>query len=375
MSLVIALLGLNLALIPAVFTAWNLWLYRPPPARRNGRVPAVSVLIPARNESQTIAQSLEAVLASRDVELEVVVMDDHSTDGTADIVMRLARHDGRLRLLRAPVLPASWCGKQHACWRLAQAARQPLLLFQDADVRLAPDAIARMVAYLEGQQIDLLSGFPRQQAVTLTERLVIPLIHFLLLGYLPMIGMRYSCHPAFGVGCGQVFLTRRRAYEIADGHRAIAASRHDGIALPRAYRRAGQSTDLVDLTDLARCRMYRSASELWQGFAKNADEGMATRAAIVPWTILLIGGQVAPILASSWLLVTGSLYGPAATITLAAAVLAYATRFTVAWRFRQSLLGAALHPLGVMMVVAIQWYARVRVLIGIPVAWKGRAPA
>jgi hypothetical protein len=374
-SLVIALLGLNLALIPAVFTAWNLWLYRPPPARRSGRVPAVSVLIPARNEAQTIAQSLEAVLASRDVELEVVVMDDHSTDGTADIVMRLARHDGRLRLLRAPVLPVSWCGKQHACWRLAQAARQPLLLFQDADVRLAPDAIARMVAYLEKQQIDLLSGFPRQQVVTLTERLVIPLIHFLLLGYLPMIGMRYSCHPAFGVGCGQVFLTRRRAYEIADGHRAIAASRHDGIALPRAYRRAGQSTDLVDLTDLARCRMYRSASELWQGFAKNADEGMATRAAIVPWTILLIGGQVAPILASSWLLITGSLYGPAATITLAAAVLAYATRFTVAWRFRQSLLGAALHPLGVMMVVAIQWYARVRVLIGIPVAWKGRAPA
>lgn len=371
----IALLGLNLALIPAMFTAWNLWLYRPPPARRDKRVPAVSVLIPARNEAQTIAQSLEAVLASRDVDLEVVVMDDHSSDDTADIVTRFARHDGRLRLLRASALPGGWCGKQHACWQLAQAARQPLLLFQDADVRLAPDAIARMVANLEERNIDLLSGFPRQQAVTLTERLVIPLIHFLLLGYLPMVGMRYSRHPAFGVGCGQIFLTRRQAYDTAGGHLVIAASRHDGIALPRAYRRAGQRTDLVDLTDLACCRMYRSASELWQGFAKNADEGMATRTAIVPWTIMLLGGQVAPILASSWLLVTGSLYGPAATITAAAAVLAYATRFTLVWRFRQSLLSAALHPVGVLMVVAIQWYARARVLINRPVTWKGRAPA
>ncbi len=102
---------------------------------------------------------------------------------------------------------------------------------------------------------------------------------------------------------------------------------------------------------------------------------MAAPAAIIPWTLLLLGGQVLPIFWTVWLVLTGSLAGVTATAVVAAAVVAYSTRFTVTWRFRQSWWGAVLHPLGVLIVMAIQWYALVRSLAGKPVAWKGRAPA
>src|SRR5207244_4018469 len=128
---------------------------------------------------------------------------------------------------------------------------------------------------------DLGSGFPRQETGTLLEKLVLPLIHFLLLGYLPLIGMRWCRHPAFGAGCGQLFVTRRDAYEAVGGHVAVRASLHDGLTLPRAYRRRGLKTDLCDATELADCRMYRSGRELWYGLAKNAREGLAHPKAIV----------------------------------------------------------------------------------------------
>ena len=149
-----------LAIIPAVSAVWNLLLYRPPPMR--GIRAAVSVLIPARNEADKIASAVNTVLANRDVELEVVVLDDHSTDGTADIVRAIA--DPRVRIETAPPLPQGWSGKQHACWHLAHLARHQFLVFVDADVRLSPDALGRMAAFMAKRPaVGLASGFPRQE--------------------------------------------------------------------------------------------------------------------------------------------------------------------------------------------------------------------
>src|SRR5439155_361198 len=117
-------------------------------------------------------------LASRGVTVDVVVLDDHSEDDTAALVGAIARRDRRVRLLSAPPLPAGWCGKQHACHVLRGAARYDLLAFLDADVRLEPDGLARLAAFLRNSGADLVSGIPRQVTGTLLERLVIPLIHF-----------------------------------------------------------------------------------------------------------------------------------------------------------------------------------------------------
>lgn len=329
------------------------------------------MLIPARDEERSIRGAVEAALASRDVDLEVIVLDDHSRDRTAEIVRGLG--DPRVRLETAPPLPAGWCGKQHACAVLAGLARHPLLLFVDADVRLEPDGAARAAAFLERSGAGLVSGVPRQETVTFLERLLLPLIHFVLLGFLPMGWMRRFRHaPSFGAGCGQLFLARRADYEKAGGHAAIRASLHDGVTLPRAFRRAGIATDLFDATSIASCRMYRGAGEVWRGLSKNATEGIAAPATIVPFTFLLAAGQVAP----PALLLLGLLGVLPADVLLPAAagsLAAWLPRLAAVRRFRQPLDSALLHPVAILVFLALQWTALGRKLLGRPSGWKGRA--
>ena len=199
-------------------------------------------------------------------------------------------------------------------------------------------------------------AFLFKRRALIVERLVIPLFHFVLLGFLPLGRMRRSRHPAYAAGCGQLFLARRFAYEAAGGHTAICSSLHDGITLPRAFRAAGFRTDLCDLTEIATCRMYRSAADVWRGLAKNATEGLASPGMILPATAILLGGQVLPL---GLLAVAPWLPPPAACLALIATVSSYYPRFAAAWRFRQSWLGAALHPAGIMIFLAIQWHALV----------------
>lgn len=374
MSELLGIVALTLAALPALLIAANLAAYRRPnEAATAAATPGVSVLIPARDEQDSIEAAVRAALDQPGADVEVVVMDDHSTDLTASIVESLAVEDPRVRLERAPSLPRGWCGKQHACYRLAGQASKPLLLFVDADVQLARGAVAEMVATLDRCGADLISGVPRQRTVGFLERLVVPVIHFVLLGFLPLAAMRRSPRPSYAAGCGQLFLTRRRAYFAAGGHAAIRASRHDGIALPRAYRRAGLRTDLFDATAAASCRMYRGAAEVWHGFAKNASEGMASPGAILPWTLLLAGGQVLPFVLGGVALATGAT-GPALVLPLAAAATALSARLALAVRFRQRIGDVPLHPVGIAVVLAIQWYALVRERSGRAVAWKGRLP-
>jgi Glycosyltransferase like family 2 len=354
------------ALLPALVFRRNLGLYAPPPPQREDR-PAVSILIPARDEEGSIRGAVEAALASEGAEIEVIVLDDHSEDATASIVREIAARDPRARLEAAPPLPAGWNGKQHACAVLGGLARHPLLLFVDADVRLAPDGAARAAAFLAAGGADLASGVPRQETITFLERLLIPLIHFVLLGFLPVERMRRSRHPAYGAGCGQLFLARREAYEKAGGHAAIRVSLHDGVALPRAFRRAGFSTDLFDATAVATCRMYRSAGEVWRGLSKNATEGLAAPEKIVPATLLLLAGQVMPPL----LLLLGS--GPALVPAAIGTAAAYLPRLAAVRRFRQPLDGALLHPVAVVVFLVLQWVALGRKALGRPAGWKGRS--
>jgi hypothetical protein len=364
--------ALGLAGLPALLFCINLLRYRVPSALPEGSArPAVSVLIPARNEEAAIGAAIAAALASRGVELEVVVLDDHSDDRTAVLVRTAAERDRRVRLLTAPPLPHGWAGKQHACHRLAAAARHPVLVFLDADVRLRPDGLARLVGFLDASGADLVSGIPYQQTGTWLERLLIPLIHFVLLGYLPLGRMRASRHPAYAAGCGQLFVARAEAYRAVGGHGhpLVRSSFHDGLTLPRAFRQAGRATDLCDATAIADCRMYRNAAEVWRGLGKNATEGMASARLIVPFTVLLFGGQVLPfVLLAAW----PWLSPLAGSLALAAAGLAYGPRALAVVRFRQSLVGAALHPLGVLLLLTIQWQARWRAWRGRPTTWKGR---
>ena len=395
--IVFAWVCLGCAAVPAALYLRNSFLFREPPPlphEEGADAPAwprISVLIPARNEEFGIAACLESVLASQRVALEVIVLDDHSTDRTAEIVREMAAKDRRLRIEPAPPLPDGWCGKQAACFALSKLATRDLLTFLDADVRLEPDALVRMALFLDRSGAALVSGFPRQETGTLLEKLLIPLIHWLLLCWLPLGSMRRSRWPAFGAGCGQWFMTTRAAYDAVGGHSAVRASLHDGLTLPRAYRRVGFRTDLCDATRLATCRMYRSAGGVWFGLAKNAREGLAATAQIGFWTAALLCGQVLPYA------LLGEYAGRCAAhempgmegptpeidahiasdqqcsqVLAATCLLAALPRLHAAWRFRQSWLGAVLHPLGVLLLLAVQWYAVLCAVLGKPAGWKGR---
>jgi hypothetical protein len=376
----LAWLAFCFATIPALLWVWNMLLYREPNTGSCAEMghcvlpEAISVLIPARNEERVIASSIASVLESHGVAIEVIVLDDASTDGTAEIVHGIAASDPRVRLESAPSLPGEWNGKQHACHTLAGLARSNILCFLDADVRLAPEALACMSSFMADTGSGLVSGFPRQETETPLEWLLLPLIQFVLLSYLPLAGMRGLSAPAFAAGCGQFLMVRRDAYRKAGGHTQIRTTMHDGLLLPQLFRRHGLRTDIADLTHLATCRMYHNASEVWQGLAKNATEGMAAPARILPFSLLLFCGQILPFLLAFSLVIAPASYSRhARSLILAALAASFVPRLLSVWRYRQSLLSACLHPLGVAILLVIQWYALLRKMAGQQVTWKKRA--
>ena len=360
---------LVLAGLPAVMTVMNLFLLRRPPLP--AAAPSIAVLIPARNEAAAIGACVDAALASVGTDIEVIVLDDGSSDGTGAIVEARARGDARLRLAAAPPLPAGWNGKQHACHILSGLTNRPVLLFIDADVRLAPEGAARLAAGMADSGADLVSGVPRQRMESLAERLLIPMINALLLGYLPVLMMRHIGQESLGAGCGQRMMVRGEAYRAAGGHAAIRNTLHDGLKLPRLLRRASFKTDLVDGTDLAECRMYNGVRDLVRGLLKNATEGMAKPVALPVWTILLFGGHVLPWILLAVALAEGST--EAVALTMLACGLPLAARSAQALRCKEPLGAVPLHPLGVLALLAIQWTALVRRRLGIRTDWRGRA--
>lgn len=370
----LAVVGLVLAAIPALLTAANLRVFRTAPAAGPATAP-VSVLVPARNEAAAIGRLMDDVLASKNLDLELVILDDESTDGTGDIVRRRAAMDARVRLVAGEPLPAGWCGKQHACACLARHARHDTWAFLDVDVSPTPDAIARAVAFFHASTADLVSGFPLQRTGSVLEWLLLPLIHFVLLGFLPIARSRVDGSPGLAAGCGQLFITRRDAYRRSGGHEAIRDSLHDGIKLPRAYRRAGLRTDIFDATDIFSCRMYTRSLDVWNGLAKNATEGIGSPATILPFTLLLAGGQILPFAMLAAGAATGWHAWPrwVIAVTASAAGLAYAARFMAVARFGQSVSSAVAHPAGIAVFLAIQWVALVRKLLGMPTTWRGRS--
>jgi cellulose synthase/poly-beta-1,6-N-acetylglucosamine synthase-like glycosyltransferase len=364
------LIATVLALLPALNTLVNILVLRAP-GMPSG-LQHVSILIPARDEESTIGACVEAALLSEGVDVEVIVLDDGSRDRTRQIVEERRMRDPRLRIASAPPLPEGWKGKTHACQVLSELSTRPFLLFVDADVRLAPTAAARLVP---PPGVDLVSAVPRQLVKGLVEISVIPMINSLIYGYLPVILMRRLPQEALTAACGQMIMVRTEAYRRSGGHGAIAGFIHDGMQLARTFRRTGFRTNLVDGTSLAYCRMYDNAKAVFEGFAKNATEGMARPVALPVWTLLLIGGHLLPLIVLPVALISGTASGPVWAAALSSAGLLLAARVLQAVKCREPWQAVALHPLGIVLTLAIQWRALFGYLIGRPVEWRGRSYA
>lgn len=251
------------------------------PRRDHGVAPRpfVSLLVPARNEEANVGPCVRSLLAQTYPQLEVLVLDDRSEDGTRRVLEAEHARDARLVVLSGDEPPPGWTGKNWACHQLSLAARGEVLVFSDADTTFAaPDAVERVVDTLHASRADLLSGLPRQRLETVGEALIVPLFYWAFLSFTPLALGRVLRWPALARAVGQLMVFRREAYRAVGGHEAIRGSVVDDLELARTVAGAGLSCRIMDATELVHCRMYRGGSEAAAGFGKNlfAAFGYAT---------------------------------------------------------------------------------------------------
>ena len=233
----------------------------------------VSVIIPARNESAVIETVVTSVLASAYRPIEVLVIDDRSTDDTAARVGELARRDPRLRLIAGEELPPGWYGKPWACLQGYRASRGDLLLFTDADTRHTPELLGRAVGALRETGADLLTIAPRQRCETFWERIVMPQI-WLLLGvrYHPA-RVNHSRRPRDVIANGQFILMSRASYEAVGTHEAVRGDVAEDLALAQAVVGRGGRLHFAFAERLMETRMYQGLGALIEGWSKNVYLG------------------------------------------------------------------------------------------------------
>lgn len=371
---IISIISLLMVAVPSTIAFVNMRrLHRAP---RQSDAPRgdelVSCCIPARNEEENLEACILSLLSGDHESIEILVYDDESSDGTSDILARMMAADPRIRSVPTRPLPAGHNGKQHACQRMGEAARGEWVLFTDADVRFEAGWLRRTLATVRGRErLGLMSAFPHELTGSVGEALFVPMIHVLLLGYLPMGDMRKTLQPQASAGCGQFLFARREAWQDSGGHDAFHDSMHDGIKMPRAFRSHDWETDLIDGTDLARCRMYRGFVESFHGFAKNGFEGLGSIWILLLITVIHLIGHLLPFGVLIYDMSTGVWLPVATPVSIATVVIMLGMRVAVALRYRQAPVGPLLHPLAVMATTIMQWWSLLVHMRGTR-SWRGR---
>jgi chlorobactene glucosyltransferase len=261
----------------------NLRDYPPAPSGEGGG-PLVSVIIPARNEARNIERCVRSIVAATYPAIEVIVVDDRSTDGTGDLVERLG-----VRLVRGTELPPGWFGKQWALVQGYRVARGELLLFADADTKHEPELIARAVAALTTERVDLFSLVPRQEMVTFWERLIQPHVFLALqtrVGDLRRVNRTRIEWDA--IANGQFVLVTRSSYERIGTHETVRNSVADDVMLAQTYVREGFDIFLAHAPTYMSTRMYGSLKEIVEGWSKNLALGAPLMAPPVRWIRTLL---------------------------------------------------------------------------------------
>ena len=351
----------------AIVLAYQLTRFGPaPPDPSTVALGRVSVVIAARNEEADIGPTLDTLLAQDYPDLEVVVVDGGSTDGTRDAVRA---RGPRVRVLDEPPLPAGWVGKSWACWTGANATSGPWLLFLDADVRTHPAAVRTVLEWAGRERADLATIGLRVEMVGFWERLVLPLfIQRVLMFYRPPHMDRPGRRAA--MANGQFWLTRRAAYDAVGGHAAVRSHLVEDVAIACRYRDAGLRLRFAWTPTLGRTRMYRDRHEMFEGLLKNNHGIEFSAARQVGLVASLVGLFLLPLGLLPLGLLTGSL-----VLTGLGAFL-YVALFGKHVAFARAVDAPAVY--GLLYPVAVGWYivltatSLARGLRHRPVTWKGR---
>ncbi len=336
----------------------------------------VSVVIPARNEERNIEACLAGVLAQEGVDLQVVVVDDGSTDRTPEILARLAERDHRVTVVQGQGPPPGWTGKVAACWAGQAHATGEVLLFLDADVRLHPSTLAQCLAYMEATPSDGVTLIGRLVTESFWERVIQPVVGSLILVGNPPSKVNDPDAPDAVMANGQFIMLTREVYDLVGGHEAIKGEILDDVALARLVKAKGRKLHLLLGMRLMEVRMYDGLAEIWEGWTKNLFLGMHRS---VPVTLGVLGvvflTALAPFIAAGWLVWSnwpGWWHAPQALAALGDCGLVYLVYGMGLARTGHRVVDLWTYPLGVVMVLAMLGASALRGILGLGVSWKGR---
>lgn len=257
-------------------------------------VPTISAIVPARNEEANIADCVRSIALQPEV-LEILVVNDQSTDRTAEIVLNLIAEIPQLRLLETNDLPAGWVGKNNAVWLGAQAAKGKWLLFTDADAVLAPGAAAKAFQVAQENSAALVSFSPEQTLGSWYEKALIPFVYCRLARKFSYANVNDPKNPAAAAN-GQFLLIQRSTYDAVGGHASVAGEVLEDVALARRVKQDSWGIWFGSGAGLVSVRMYRSFRSMWAGWRKNLYQLMGTPSgsffnefeAAIPWMTVLI---------------------------------------------------------------------------------------
>jgi chlorobactene glucosyltransferase len=359
----LALFALILWVLAFVQTLVNL---RAVPRLKGDRTPIkqplVSVVIPARNEGHIMERTVRAFLAQDYPNFELIVVDDRSTDSTADILRAI--NDPRLTVIEAKEAPAGWLGKPWALEEGKARARGDLLLFVDADLIYAPPAIRAAVEYMEGSGAAMVALLPHFEMPTFAEQVAMPMLAYVAFCGMPLWYSNRSRAVRLGLGAGAGNLIRRDAFESIGAFTALKDAVVDDIGLAHLARRGGYATRVVRADDLVTVRMYDSAGGIVDGFTKNIFFAIGRNYFLGALVLLLMG-----ILH----LLPYALAFAGDVAAVAVVILISLTRVVLFRSLRYSILNAIfLHPLMVGFWVYI--FLRSMWLTGVrkELRWRGR---
>jgi len=336
--------------------------------------PLISVLIPARNEEANIGTCLESLRRQDYPNFEILVLDDASTDGTADIVAQVVAEDARVRLLQGQPLPSGWVGKTFACHQLAREARGSWLLFTDADTVHAPSVLRYVLCTALGSEAALISGFPYQRTASIWQKMAIPILfYFMILCWMPLWWLQRSRRALPSVAIGQFMFFSAREYRSIGGHEAVKSRIMEDVWLGRETARHHCRQLTLDLSQLVSCQMYREFGTMWDGIAR----WLYVVASLSTLTLFGIMGVVVILFLAPFiwlahgLLLAQPALGWQVLVMLQVAIL-YLARFLAGRRFSQPNSSVILHPIGMSFLLLVGLYASYQHLRGAGVRWKGR---
>ncbi|OFW55315.1 MAG: hypothetical protein A2V75_11040 [Actinobacteria bacterium RBG_16_70_17] len=342
-------------------------LGRPLPCLWDEEAPLVSILVPARNEEEKIADCVRSLLAQDYPNLEIVVLDDGSTDATPHIVRALG--GSRVRMLKGAPLPAGWTGKNWACHQLSLAARGDFLCFVDSDTTLAPGTVSAALGLQEEHDAGLVSLLPRAERRSVSGSVLLPMVPHAMFALFPMAMVHRAASPGVALAFGPFLLTTRAAYNAAGGHAARSDSIVDDVELSRAVKAAGYPVRLANGTDLVQTGWYDGVGEIWRGFSKNAYGGIGYN----PWLAAVVVLVLMPVLLMPFLRVgVGVVGGDIPAVAIWQVLLLLSGRMLTSHLGRDPQWTTLLHPVMVSFWgLALAWSAMLSVTHR-SVVWRDR---